>query len=248
MIIIKKHIYKGLPFLEVVKEELANEVLPTVFVYHGWTNTKEVVLVNGYEIAQRNMRGILPEAMFHGERSDGLSVEEHFQDFARIVLHSVEEFRFISEYLVENKLTDSEKIGVTGLSMGGITTCAIMTRYPQVKAADCLMGAPNLHGFVENVAKVAMGEEQLPVDFDAQLSALDPYDLSLQPEKINQRPFHFWHGTADDMVPYEPTHAFYEKIKATNEGENLTFTTTEGGHKVPYNITLEMADFFEKVL
>ena len=43
------------PLLEVVKEELRNEELPTVIFYHGWTSHKESVLVQGYELAKRGI-------------------------------------------------------------------------------------------------------------------------------------------------------------------------------------------------
>ena len=204
--------------------------------------------MNGYEVASRNMRAIIPDAMYHGERSDGKSIEEHYEDFAKIVISSVEEFGTILDYLVEKRLTDKQRVGVTGLSMGGITTCAIMSRYSEVKAADCLMGAPNFHDFVEETAKAAFEITELPKGFEAELDSLKPYDLSLRPEIINGRPFHFWHGTKDDMVPYEPTFNFYKEQKETESGKNLTFTTTDDGHRVPYKITLEMANFFAETL
>lgn len=248
MIVIERHEVEGLPFLEVVNQEIKDKELPTVFFYHGWTNCKEAVIVNGYEVARKNMRAIIPDAMFHGERSDGQSIEEHFDDFANIVMKSVDEFGIITDYLKNNQLTDRNRIGVTGLSMGGITTCAIMARYSEVKAADCLMGAPNFYEFVSEAAKLAFETTELPAEIEAQLPILKEYDLSLQPEKIAGRPFHFWHGTKDDMVPYEPTFAFYEKEKKSKTGAHLTFTTTDDGHRVPYKITLEMADYFSKVL
>lgn len=248
MIIIDRYEIKGLPFLEVVEEVLKNKALPTVFFYHGWTNCKEAMVVNGYEIARKGMRAIIPDALFHGERTDGKEIAEHFGDFADIVMNSVDEFELISNYLVEEKMTISDKIGVTGLSMGGITTCAIMRKYETVKAADCLMGAPNFHDFVVNIAKTAFDLKELPSEFDELLRKLKQYDLSLNPEKISNRHFHFWHGTADEVVPYKPTFDFYKTQKEHNFGQNLTFTTTEDGHRVPYNITLEMADYFSKVL
>ena len=34
--------------------------------------------------------------------------------------------------------------------------------------------------------------------------------MSLNREKIAGRPLHFWHGTADDMVPYNLTKKFFD--------------------------------------
>lgn len=248
MIQIERRIVNGLPYLEIVKKELKDKELPTVFFYHGWTNCKESVLVNGYEVAQKDMRGIIPDAMFHGERNDGLPIKEHFEDFANIVMGSVDEFPIILADLVNRKVIDPKRVGVTGLSMGGITTCGIMTKHENVKAADCLMGAPNFHDFVEMVAKLAFEVDELPEETQKDFLKMKVYDLSLQPEKIAKRPMHFWHGEKDDMVPYQPTFDFYQDHKKTEYGKNMTFTTTDDGHRVPYHITQEMAEYFSKVL
>ena len=248
MIVIERHEVNGLTFLEVVKDNLMEQTIPTVFFYHGWTNCKETVLVNGYEIAQQNMRAIIPDAIYHGERRDDKPTTDHFEEFPSIVMSSVDEFDIILTHLMKTRPIDSTRIGETGLSMGGITTCAIMNRYPDVKAADCLMGAPNFHDFIVSIAKKAYGFEELPIDFKAELGKLKAYDLSLTPERVARRHFHFWHGTKDEMVPYQPTFDFYTAQKESDTGVNMTFTTTEDGHKVPYSITLEMAAFFARVL
>lgn len=67
----------------------------------------------------------------------------------------------------------------------------------------------------------------------------------LRLKKIAARPFHFWHGTADQMVPYKPTKAFYDRIKDEDYAQKTTFTTTEKAvHKVSYETTVEMAEKF----
>ena len=72
-------------------------------------------------------------------------------------------------------------------------------------------------------------------------------DLSREPQKIAGRPVHFWHGTADEMVPYQPTKDFYERIKDHSYATKVTFTTTQNAkHKVSYATTVEMAQKFQK--
>ena len=88
----------------------------------------------------------------------------------------------------------------------------------------------------------------MPEDTKKQIHLLAPIDLASAPEKIAGRPFHFWHGTSDDMVPYQPTYDFYQGIKDQSYGENVSFTTTADGHKVPYQISVEMAEFFSAKL
>ncbi|PJH64160.1 hydrolase, partial [Salmonella enterica subsp. enterica serovar Enteritidis] len=68
MVVIKQKMIHNIPILELVDDSIENKELPTVVFFHGWTNIKESVLVNGFELAKRGMRAILPEAYLHGER------------------------------------------------------------------------------------------------------------------------------------------------------------------------------------
>lgn len=245
MIEITHNVIAGIPVLELVDSSLKADKLPLVVFYHGWDSLKENVLVNGYELAKRGFRAILPEALYHGERSDGQPSASHYLEFWKVVQQNIEEFPVLRDYYVAEKLADPERIGVTGLSMGGITTCGIVTTYPDFKAAVCLMGSPNATDFAHEIIDNALTlGYKLPADTKNQIHLLKPIDLASAPEKIAGRPFHFWHGTSDDMVPYQPTYDFYESIKEEDYARNVSFTTTADGHKVPYSISVEMADFF----
>lgn len=250
MIEIYDRVIDGIPLLEVVDSALKVEKLPTVVFYHGWTNVKENVLVHGFEIAKKECRVILPEALYHGARSDGRPLtDERLLDFWEIVQQSVEEYPQLMDYYIEAGLTDPDRLGVTGLSMGGITTCALLVNYPNIKAADCLMGSPDAIGFTKEVLAEAKNRgKALPADIYAQLDALAPLSLAEDPSKIAGRPVHFWHGTRDEMVPYQLTFDFYQEIKHQDFAQNVSFSTTDDGHKVPYSISQETACFFKNNL
>ena len=238
-----------IPVLEIVQSDLRDKKLPLVVFYHGWTNVKERVLTNGYEIARRGIRVIIPEALYHGKRTDGLTLEAHTLDFWQIVKNSVEEFPQIINYYSELELVDQDNIGVSGLSMGGITTAAILAAYPDVKAGNILMGAPDFKEFGDYLATA--GEQagyQMRGEIEAELATIDAYDLGSHPEKIAGRPVHFWHGRQDGTVPFTNSFNFYEKYKEQAFGSHLSYTATEDDHRVPHDICLESADFFAKNL
>ena len=90
------------------------------------------------------------------------------------------------------------------------------------------------------------GIEDVPQEYiHEQLAGLNQIDMSLNREKIAGRPLHFWHGTADDMVPYNLTKKFFDEIQGKDFAKNVTMTTTPGaGHKVSFETTVEMADKF----
>ncbi|KRL04215.1 alpha/beta fold hydrolase [Liquorilactobacillus oeni] len=237
---------KNIPVLELVQSEKSDLALPLVFFYHGWTSCKEQVLTQGYEIAKKGFRVILPEALYHGERQVDGPAEKHKLEFWEIVANSVREFPvIIKEYKNKFGIKD-DKVGVSGLSMGGITTCALLCVYPQISAAVCLMGSPRPVAFARELLQRIPGVQDADPEYvEKQLEQLKIIDLSENPQRIAGRPVHFWHGTADKMVPYLPTKEFYDEIAAHSYAENVTFTSTRGGiHKVPYTITVEMANKF----
>lgn len=252
MISIKNVIVKGLPLLEIVSQEHFSETLPTVFFYHGWTSSKESSMVNGYELAKQGFRALLPEAYLHGERKTSTSSPENME-FWDVILHNLNEITVLKDYYVEQGLTDPEKIGVAGLSMGGITTNAMLTQFPWIKAASVLMGTPSPIAFSKWLLNAPWAE-----GLDIQLTeqqvneAMEPLkhiSLDLQPEKINGRPIYVWHGTKDELVPYSLTKKFIQMIQDKPYAENVQFETTVGGiHKVPYAISVEMAKFFKDKL
>lgn len=245
MISVYDRVISTIPVLEIVLTERQGEALPTVVFYHGWTNVKEQSLIHGYEIAKKGFRVLLPEAIYHGQRQDDKLTKEHMMDFWEIIQQNITEFPIITDYYIKAKLSDPERLGVTGASMGGITTCGLLTTYPAIKAGVCLMGSPNLTAFAQGtVAAIEAAGTVLPADTPSQLAKLKKYDLSLNPGNLAGRPIHFWHGEEDPVVPYLETFAFYEKFKGTEAGRNLSFTRTADGHRVPYQISLETATFF----
>lgn len=253
MIRVKNITIDSIPVIELVLEENDQKSVPTVFFYHGWTNTKESVLVNGYELAKKGFRAVLPEAHLHGERDEegkGLEDQSIFWD---VVEQNVRELPLLFKYYVSNGLTDPEKFGVSGLSMGGITTCAALTQYEFIHSAVVLMGSPSPVPFTEWLltSKQAYEQEGTPEPNEVKeaLTQLKSIALNEQPEKIAGRPVHFWHGTKDEVVPFHFTEEFIEQISMQPYAESVSFSVGHGvGHKVPYSVSVQMAEFFEKHL
>lgn len=258
MIVIKEKRVSGLPLLEIVAEEKKQETLPTVLFYHGWTNYMESVIVNGYELAKRGFRALLPEAYLHGSRSGNRPVSENGLEFWNVVAHSINESQIIRNHYVEEELSDPERFGVSGLSMGGITTAAMLTQYDWIKAAVVLMGSPAPLSFSKWLLSSPWADqvkeeesERIPAltkeELDQALDALKPISLNLHPETINGRPVLFWHGTEDQLVPFQPTYDFYQRVKKEEYGQLVEFSIGRGvEHKVPYLTSVEMAEFFKK--
>ncbi len=247
MITVSEKRLANLPVLELVASDKAHQKLPLVVFYHGWTNCKELVLTQGYALAKRGLRVVLPEALYHGARTEG-PIEEHYLSFWDIILQSVREFPQIVGYYREKNLILADQVGVGGFSMGGITACALMAAYPKISAAVVLAGTPAPVKFAKIIlANLPQDVELSPEYVKSLLNRLAEYDLSLHPDKVGGRPLHFWHGTADQRVPENLTQEFVEE--ATKQTDPLTSHVSghfsQGvEHSVDYAVTEEMANKF----
>lgn len=246
--IILKRSVKNIPVLEVVQEELRNEKIPVVIYYHGWQTSKELVLTQGRKFAQQGIRVILPDAMNHGERKQPVSSVPSYT-FWNSIYGNLFEFETFLEHLERRGLLH-EKIAVGGVSMGGMTTCALMVKHPELTSGVCLMGSPAPLAYGQEIQKRADDYHYLlPKDYFDLISWVKHYDLSLQPEKLAGRPLFFWHGKADEKIPYEQTADFVEKNQSMSYGRQIVFRSSKNQrHMVQVPLMEEAALFLRQSL
>lgn len=252
MIEIKNNKVSGIPVLEMFEKGQETSPLPIVFFYHGWESRKERVLEHGYRLAELGFRAVLPEALDHGERISENPEESDPMNFWKVVLHNVSELPILAKHYIDNELVSDGQISAAGLSMGGITVSAILTRYDWIHSAVILMGSPDPTEYSNWLLKnykidgTALYDLLNKEEIHQSLKKLDAYSLQLQPEKIANRPVYFWHGTDDPTVPVHITKNFVEAIQNESYSQNLIFEFTEGvEHKVPREIVLRSSDFLK---
>jgi uncharacterized protein len=255
VVIIENTLIKNIPILHIVQKGKQHEKLPLIIFIHGFTSAKEHNLHYAYLLAVKGFRVILPEALYHGERDQGFLEKDLYSHFWRIVIQTIHELNHFKEYYVNEELADPNRIGLAGISMGGIVTLGALTKYKWVKAAVSLMGMPayekfslwQINQFQSQGFDLPFTQEQI----DEQLSILRQYDLSLQPKKLENRPLLFWHGQKDPVVPYPLTYQFYQSVKDSydKEPENIRFITDEhADHKVSREGLIATVGWFEKYL
>ena len=237
--VVRKRMVGNIPLLEVVEEDKIYEPLPLIIYYHGWQTAKELVLTQGRKLAAKHFRVLLPDAANHGERKTKTS-EIPSLTFWDSIQTNLYEFGFLVDYF-ENLGLVMGKIGVGGISMGGITTCMLLTQHPEIDVATCVMGSPAPIKYRERICGHAreLGF-YLPEDYRYLTSWLEKYDLSLTPEKVADRPLFFWHGTEDEKVPYAHTADFIKD----NPQLSLTFISVPERHFVQIATMDRIAEFF----
>lgn len=249
--IVREEQWRHIPVLHIVKEAYKDEKLPVVVFFHGFKSAKEHNLHYAYNLAQKGIRVILPDAHLHGKRTENLDEIELSIRFWEIVLTNIEELQFIYEELQSRHLLEGTKLGVGGTSMGGITTFGALKMYDWIDVASIMMGAPN---FVELATNQLLElEEQgfeVPVSETerAQLfEQLSYFDITKHPETLNRRPVFMWHGKKDIVVPFQPTYAFYEAQQSqyAQATENFHFMVDKrGGHEVNRTAMLSAVNWF----
>jgi len=255
MIIVDKKKVANIPLLEVVQKELLDQAIPTVFFFHGFTSAKEHNLHYAYLLAEKNIRVVLPEADLHGERGRELSKENLALHFWEIILKNITELAKLKEAYVSIGRTLQNQIGVAGTSMGGITTFGALCKYDWIKVAVSLMGNPAYNQFARYLVnelesqghKIPYSEQQLEGEYQKLL----PVDLSMNMEKLNNRPLLFWHGKKDSIVPYTYAYDFYQKVKEnySEHPDRIRFILDHhAGHKVSREGLLATVNWFEEYL
>lgn len=234
----KRHV-GNIPVLEVVDENAIYDSLPLLIYYHGWQTTKELVLTQGRKLARAGFRVILPDAANHGERKTRVS-EIPSLTFWNSIQTNLFEFGYLVDYF-ENLGLSTGEIYVGGVSMGGMTTCALLTQHPQIKAAACVMGSPAPVAYRQRITTHAEAAGfYLPPDYEKLLSWIEVYDLSLHPESLAQRPLLFWHGISDIKIPIKQVTSYVEK----NPNKRITLIQEDEGHLVKGATMDRVRDFF----
>lgn len=243
---IRKRMITSIPVLEVVPEELANQPLPLIIFYHGWRTNKELLLTQGRKLADKGFRVILPDGMHHGERKVTEISSVPSVTFFSTIQFNIVEYQLLIDYFTERELIKGDLIGVGGYSMGGMTTAALLATRPEIKVAASIMGTPQPELYSQNIRKHALALD-MPVPHELALihSWIPQVDLSLQPEKLANRPVLFWHGTKDPKIPYSEPFDFYQRVKDKDYGSQVEFLTGEDeGHLLTTELMEIIANYF----
>lgn len=253
MIGVYKENIKDIPCLVVVDSQKLHEPLPTLTYFHGFTSAKEHNLPMAYLLAEKDFRVILPDSAYHGERSEGITHGEMQLLFWDIVMQNVRELKDIYDTYQHAGLVSEDRFGVSGTSMGGITTAAALTQYQWIKTAAILMGTPNLTQYAKELVAQMSKHTEIPLaeeKINAIYEQLEQYDLSMNMKALHKRPLLFWHGKKDDVVPYVHSFDFYRNAAAIYENkESLQFISEENqSHKVSRNAILKTVQWFVRHL
>ncbi|MEG0471742.1 MAG: prolyl oligopeptidase family serine peptidase [Solibacillus sp.] len=250
--IVKSEEWKTIPLLHVYDESMDNET-PVVIFLHGFLSAKEHNLHYAYQLVEKGVRVILPDAFLHGERTTNLAENGMKLYFWKIVLKSVEEVNTIYQELKLKQLLMSDNIGIAGTSMGGIVTSGCLAIYPWIKTAGICMGTTSFTKLAQHqVEEFKAKGIEFPMSYaqqEATLKMLSRYNLEQRMEHVKQSPIIFWHGQKDAVVPYRMSRDFYDQLKENQEQYPIRYIAEPyAGHAVSRNGILTVTNWLAQHL
>lgn len=235
----------GIQIIHAVPAGQYHQKLPTVFFHHGFTSSKEIYSYFGYNLAKAGFRVILPDALMHGARAEA---DQHIllNNFWRILQTNIRDLALLKETFVARGLADESRLGVGGVSMGGMTTMAALVHFPWVKAAANLMGSGYFVSLSETLFPSYGGTTGLSREaFEQNTALLLDCDITHNIALIAEKPLLVWHGEKDDVVPFIESAKLKQALEAYNQAANLTFLSEpEAIHRVTVNASNRTTDFF----
>ena len=240
---------EGIQVIHAVPAGHYQKQLPTIFFYHGFLSSKEMYSYFGYTLAKAGFRVILPDALMHGARaeSDEAKCVAHFW---RILQNNVEELAMLKELFVGRGLADPQRLGVGGVSMGGMTTMAALVKYPWVKVAANLMGSGYFSRLSHHLFPAFSAGDTAQRDvFERDVAPLLSLDVTGKTALFADKPLFVWHGEQDDVVPFGESLRLQQELAAGEATANLTFISeSEAKHKVTVHALSEATAFFAQKL
>jgi dipeptidyl aminopeptidase/acylaminoacyl peptidase len=206
----------------------------------NWGYWSQMLASAGFAILQPNIRGSLGHGSAFADAVVGDMGGKDFQDVMRGV-----------DYLIGQRLVDSERIGIMGWSYGGFMTAWAVTQTTRFKAALMGAGVSDFHSF--------HAQSNIP-DWDMRFIGVDPLE---QPEKYRERsaityagrvttPTLIVHGENDQCVPVNQAYAFYRALRERKVPVELVVYPREGhgfnerAHL--FDLEERMVGWFEKYL
>lgn len=235
MITIEKQTIADIPSLHISKQADKHHPQPTVLFWHGLGSSKEQNLSFAYYLAEKGIRVVLPDALYHGEREGDMDAGRRTYAFWDIVMQAVEETEALLNEMTTYEWIDSGRVYVSGTSMGGIISCGALKSFEWIHGGMILMGSPSWKAMAEEQIRSLKKTPDWALSEREEQELLDKlaaYDLSLDPAKVEAKPIFFWHGKEDEVVPYELSYRFYERLPERESSWQAYYLQQEAGHKV----------------
>ncbi len=176
---------------------------PCVLALHGLGGDKESLRLLGALLCPLGIAVLAYDAQYHGERRQPAPILSPFLYRSRdALIQTVVDGRRAIDYLCTRPEIDHQRIGLVGLSMGGILGGVLAGVEPRLKVAALLVAGGGWGDILRlSDHPVAKALRESGLDPQGVQQALDPVDPSHFVSRIPARPLLFINGRNDEIVP-----------------------------------------------
>lgn len=220
---------------------------PAIIFSHGFTGNK----IEAHRLFVRAARRASKEG-FVAVRFDFRGSGESDGEFEDTTISSeVSDLNAILNFIVEKKEVVKEKIGLVGLSLGGVVSIITASKNPIVKAvctwsSPAYFKPPPKSSFLGDLSQLEKGYLDLPSGYRIKRSFFEDaqkYDVLDSCAKISPRPLLIIHGSNDNIAPIDHAQALYEEAGEPKkiviiEGADHSFNRRDWEDKV-IDLTIE---------
>ena len=222
---------------------------PVVLLVHGLGGSKSSMLLLAVAFARRGYATFAPDLPEHGDRrrgGDATIATMSLLETRRSVAVGVTDLRRGVDFLQTRPEIDGGKIGLVGVSLGGIYGAVLAGIEPRI-AGTVLWSAGGDWGklLTESRQRLAIRrrENGLP-DAETINKTLRDVDPVTYAPNIAPRPLLLLTGTSDSIVPNACTEALYDAAREPKRLERFS-----GGHVPdPRGLTVRTLRFFDETL
>ncbi|MCD6515491.1 MAG: prolyl oligopeptidase family serine peptidase [Candidatus Odinarchaeota archaeon] len=239
-----------IPTIFIKHDKFATKKLPAVILMHGLSSSKERNLAFGMLLANEGFLVAMPDAHMHGDRSTEplhkLLKDKPLETFFDILSTTVDDIISIIDYLEERDDVQKEKIGMTGISMGGILTFMagladerIKVMAPIIASGDYLTAIKKSTLIDElGIKREVIEKIEIPPEMKPILEELDP---AYNAKKLYPRPLIMVTGGKDTIIPKEAVENTVNAIRDAYKEKPHLFKHSEYPN-VGHNVTEEMLE------
>lgn len=206
-----------------IRPDASTAARPTVILLHGLSGHRGEMLNEAQMLADAGFSTLLFDLRGHGA-SEG--------DKTTLGYSEVEDVRGAVDYLLTRDDVDTEHIGLSGFSLGGVLTLRAAARIPEIQAVAAISAFKTVDDNVTPIVQALTGRAPFPfpaavmffVNMEtgvnvSEVRAID--DLAA----ISPRPVLFVHGGQDTIVPVSNSEEMYA---AASEPKDLLIVPDAG--------------------
>ncbi|MBN6204894.1 prolyl oligopeptidase family serine peptidase [Ralstonia pickettii] len=266
-IIIEDSLVSDIPILSIYQSEL-NEY-PLIFFIHGYGGDREQAVDFGYMLAKKGFYYVSMDCKEHGIRGKdnksnrfsnafspdtGLDTYVHMHE---VIEQSAIDIQRLIEYFKSKDEVDSNKIGISGFSMGGYASFLIAANNPDIKVAVPIAGKPAFtKAWKDSILSTSTYNQWSNHILDAQkeiakrtdyFQMIDPFERL---SRFAPKPLLIINGDQDTDSIFIYSLELYKKLIPfyAEQPENLQLSMPFVNHQFNYNMKHQACNWFEKHL